>query len=98
MRALNRFYVIGEGEVEVAFDGWPPVTLGRGSYFGEISLLRDVPRTATVIARTDVELFALERHDFIAAVTGHAPTAEAADAVIAARLGSAGVGPTQGLS
>jgi CRP-like cAMP-binding protein len=45
-----------------------------------------VPRTATVRALTDVELLALERDDFIAAVTGHAPSAEAASAVIGARL------------
>jgi MFS family permease len=83
------FYVIGGGEVAVALDGRPPVTLGRGDYFGEIALLRDVPRTATVTARTEVELYALERDVFIAAVTGHAPSAEAADAAIATRLGSA---------
>jgi MFS family permease len=88
----DRFYVIGEGEVAVALDGRAPVTLGPGAYFGEIALLRDVPRTATVTARTEVELYALEGDVFIAAVTGHAPSAEAADAVIASRLGSAGAG------
>ncbi|MDQ2910531.1 MAG: MFS transporter, partial [Actinomycetota bacterium] len=87
----DRFYLIGEGEVAIALDG-PPVTLGPGAYFGEIALLRDVPRTATVTARTEVELYALEGDVFIAAVTGHAPSAEAADAVIASRLGSAGAG------
>jgi MFS family permease len=90
--AGDRFYVIGAGEAEVALDDRPPVTLGPGAHFGEIALLRDVPRTATVTARTDLDLYALERDDFLAAVTGHAPSAEAADAVIAARLGSAGAG------
>jgi CRP-like cAMP-binding protein len=78
--------------VTVTLDGQPPVPLGPGGYFGEIALLREVPRTATVTARTDVELYALERDVFIAAVTGYAPSAEAADAVIASHLGSAAAG------
>jgi len=59
-----------------------------GEAFGEIALLRDVPRTATVAAVEDTKLLALERDDFIAAVTGHAPSREAADAVIGSRLGA----------
>ena len=85
----DRFYVVEKGEVTVEPEGRPPLTLGRGGYFGEIALLRDVPRTATVTALSDVELWALERDIFIAAVTGHAPSAEAADAVISTHLGSA---------
>jgi MFS family permease len=88
----DRFYVVREGEVSVAVDAQAPVLLRRGDYFGEIALLREVPRTATVTARTDAELYALEGDVFIAAVTGHAPSAEAADAVIAAHLGPASVG------
>ena len=85
----DRFYVIADGEVMVAPVGRPAVALRPGGSFGEIALLRDVPRTATVIARTDAMLLALERDVFIAAVTGHAPSAAAADAVIATHLGSA---------
>jgi MFS family permease len=85
----DRFYVIADGEVMVEPEGRSAVTLGRGGSFGEIALLRDVPRTATVTTRTDAELLALGRDVFIAAVTGHAPSAAAADAVIATHLGSA---------
>ena len=83
----DRFYVIAKGEVDVTSDGQHVSTLGKGDYFGEIALLRDVPRTATVTARGDVELRALERDEFLGAVTGHVESVEAADAVIANRLG-----------
>jgi MFS family permease len=86
--AGDRFYVIASGQVEVVNDGLLMNEEGPGEYFGEIALLRDVPRTATVRAKTDVELRALERDDFIAAVTGHAASADAADSVVATRLGS----------
>jgi MFS family permease len=84
----DRFYIVADGEVEIVIDGNVVRETGPGGYFGEISLLRDVPRTATVRAKGDVELFALDRDDFIAAVTGHAASAEVADSVIATRLGS----------
>ena len=82
----DRFYAIAEGEAGVTIDGEELPALSAGDWFGEIALLRDVPRTATITARTDLDLLALERDDFIAAVTGHAPSAEAAGAVVGARL------------
>jgi MFS family permease len=84
----DRYYIVADGEVEIVADGRVVAVTGPGGFFGEIALLRGVPRTATVRAKTDVELRALERDDFIAAVTGHATSAEAADAVIATRLSS----------
>jgi MFS family permease len=82
----DRFYVIRSGRATVEVDGAETGGLGPGDFFGEIALLRDVPRTATVRALEPLELFALERDDFLAAVTGHAPSRAAADSIVAARL------------
>jgi hypothetical protein len=80
------FYVIAEGRASVEIDDAESRELGPGDFFGEIALLRAVPRTATVRALDDLELYALERDDFIAAVTGHAPSHEAAESIVSARL------------
>jgi CRP-like cAMP-binding protein len=82
----ERFYVIADGDVDVTHDGTHVQTLGPGGYFGEIALLHDVPRTATVTARTELLLYSLEREAFLAAVTGHPEAAAAADAAARARL------------
>ena len=82
------FYVVEDGRCEIAIDGVTVGAASPGEGFGEIALLRDVPRTATVTAAEDTTLLALERDEFIAAVTGHAPSREAADSVIGSRLAS----------
>ncbi len=66
----DRFYVIERGRMHVTRDGAELATLGSGDFFGEIALLRDVPRTATVVATEPVSLRALDREHFLAAVTG----------------------------
>jgi MFS family permease len=86
------FYFVRAGELEVLVDGAQTQVLGPGDSFGEIALLRDVPRTATVRARTGATLYALERRTFLAAVTGFAPSLSAAEAVIGMRLGPARAG------
>jgi MFS family permease len=91
----DRFYIVAEGELEVSGDGSPISELEAGGYFGEIALIRDVTRTATVTARTPVVLYALERDDFLAAVTGHAPSAEAAEEVVSSRLAGIPVAVTR---
>lgn len=84
----DHFYLIDSGEVTVHEDDRLARRDGPGGYFGEIALLRGVPRTATVTAVGEVQAFALGREEFIAAVSGHDSGAEAADMVIAARINS----------
>jgi MFS family permease len=81
--AGDRFYIVESGELDV--DG-AATTLRQHDYFGEIALLRNVPRTATVTAAHESHLYALQRDDFLAAVTGHTAAAVAADAVVSARI------------
>ncbi len=77
------FFVVDEGTVEIVEHGF---FRGRGSGFGEIALLRDVPRTATVRATTDVNLWALGRTAFIGAVTNSTDSERLADELISERL------------
>ena len=82
----NHFYAIAAGKAVVELADGTTRELGPGDSFGEIALLRDVPRTATVRALEPLQLFALERDEFILAVTGHAPTAATAEKIVMTRL------------
>jgi MFS family permease len=81
--AGHEFYVIADGEAEIVEYGR---TQGPGTGFGEIALLADVPRTATVRARTDLNLWSLDRRSFVAAVNAHGDVSTLADATIAEHL------------
>lgn len=86
--AADRFYVIRSGSVLVTAGASPAREQGPGDFFGEIGLLREVPRTATVTAGPDgVELGTLDRDDFLDAVTGVGEARLAAEEVVSRRLG-----------
>jgi MFS family permease len=82
----NHFYAIASGKVAVELEDGTTRELGAGDSFGEIALLRDVPRTATVRALEPLQLFALERDEFLLAVTGHAPTLASAENMVMSLL------------
>jgi MFS family permease len=75
----SEFYVIDEGSVEVEEYGRQQ---GPGSGFGEIALLLDIPRTATVRAVTDVRLWRITRRAFLAAVSAHGDVGRLAHATV----------------
>ncbi len=62
------FFVIESGHAKVSVHGEERKTLGPGSYFGEVALIDDGPRTATVIAEDDVKAHVLVAWDFRAMV------------------------------
>jgi hypothetical protein len=67
----DRYYLVERGELAVTVDGRPVRTVGPGDDFGEVALVRDVPRTATVTAVSPALLHAIERDEFLTALTGH---------------------------
>jgi CRP/FNR family cyclic AMP-dependent transcriptional regulator len=60
----HEFLILLDGEVDVQIDGKSVATRGPGDYFGEIALLADRPRTATVIAKTPVSAEVIGRREF----------------------------------
>jgi MFS family permease len=85
----DRFLVIVSGRVEVTQGGEHLRFEGPGEFFGEIGLLRDVARTATVTALEDTTLYSLARDDFLDAVNGVDESLAAADDVVMRRLARA---------
>jgi uncharacterized protein YhbP (UPF0306 family) len=87
----DKFFILVDGEVEVIReDGGEKRTvahLGRGQFFGEMAILRDMPRTATVQAVTATTLFAMERDAFRSLVAQSLGTTQDFDRTIQQRLG-----------
>jgi hypothetical protein len=84
----DRYYIVSTGTVSVEQGGVHLRDLGTpGTGFGEIALIRDVPRTATVTTMEETVLFAIDRAPFLAAVTGHPDAFRAADASAAEAVG-----------
>jgi MFS family permease len=82
----DRYYLVEHGLMRIEPLHDEPLDAGPGSGFGEIALIRRVPRQATLTAVQDTQLLALRGDEFVAAVTGHAASAAVADAVIASRV------------
>ena len=82
----DTFYLIREGRVRVSVSGQAMRDLGPGEAFGEIALLHDIPRTASVTALADVALYALDRPPFLAAITGDPAALAEARRMAAARV------------
>jgi hypothetical protein len=80
------YFAVISGDLVVSIDGTDRSELGRGDGFGEIALLRDVPRAATVRAISDAVLLAVDREPFLTAVTGHAATGDRASSIAAKHL------------
>jgi len=74
----DRYYAVADGLYDVTIDGRHIRTIERGGSFGEIALLADVPRTATVTSREAGSLLAVERGAFLLAITGHDSSRRAA--------------------
>jgi CRP-like cAMP-binding protein len=84
--AGDEVYVIVDGEVGVEVEGKQVTTLYRGDYFGEIALLYDTPRTATVRARKECRTLSFDGPIFVSAVTGYVGSSEMVSAIAEARI------------
>jgi voltage-gated potassium channel len=90
----DSMFFIMEGEVEV--DVLPyPVRLGKGQYFGEIALLRDTVRTATVTAVKECQLLALDAADFRRLLEGHPELKATITATAEQRMAQAHIDPAK---
>ena len=78
----DAFYLITEGHASVTSAGQPLNTMGPGDSFGEVALLRRVPRTATVVATSPLDVYRIDSSTFVSAITGNPTSHAAAEAVV----------------
>jgi CRP/FNR family cyclic AMP-dependent transcriptional regulator len=81
------FFVIEDGEAEVSVNGEPKGTVGPGEYFGEIALLSDSARTATLTAKSDMLCYGMTPWDFKPLVENSPDLAWKLLTAMAAKLG-----------
>ena len=83
----DSYYLVNEGTAAVTIDGVHLAHLGPGDSFGEIALVRNIPRTASVTATSVMQLLAVHRDVFLEAVTGHPRSRRTADETVERFLG-----------
>ena len=95
----DKFFIIVDGELEVVREGPQGsevvASLKRGQFFGEVAILRDMPRTATVRAVTPAVLLTMDRDVFRSLVAQSLATTEDFDRVIRERLAAVDAGRTR---
>jgi CRP-like cAMP-binding protein len=91
--AGDRYYAVAKGELEITRSAVVQQTVCRGAGFGEIALIRDVPRQATVTALCDSLLYSLEKDVFIETITGNVAASQEAGTVITEYLGESAATP-----
>lgn len=90
----SEFYVIMDGEVEVTRNGEVLTTEGAGDFFGEIALVEDVPRHATVTATTPLRCFMLTRGRFLHVLNDYPDVERKVMRTLAKRLAAASRDPS----
>lgn len=80
------YYAIADGELVVSEGGREVNRVHRGEGVGEIALIRDTPRTATVTAATHAQLYVLDKESFLTAITGHATAARECERLVGEHL------------
>jgi MFS family permease len=86
----DAYYAVADGDFDVVQDGQVLGRCGRGDGVGEIALLQNVPRSASIIARRSGTVYELKREPFLTAVLGHAPTHLQASRIAETRLATRG--------